>query len=85
MSCCICFEKADHYKCKVCEECKLCLECWNKINNENNTPCPICRSNLNYNDFILEMDILFDDLEYLERQEIPVLLKLVDWIEDDLI
>lgn len=79
--CCICFEKADDYiSCRVCKECKLCSECWNKINNERDTPCPICRSNLNYNDFVLELEILFGDIDWMEQQGTPVLLKLAEWL-----
>ena len=89
--CCVCLEDTDdNYDCMVCKEGRLCWTCWEKLYEESGyddsiyTPCPICKSNLNYRRLVAwNLVCLFDEgcregLEY-EGEGKPVFEKFMEW------
>jgi len=96
--CCVCLEDTDDvYDCMICKEGHLCWTCWERLYEESGyhdsiyTPCPICKSNLNYNRLVVyEFINLFDDgldgesLEYLQGDH-PVWRKFMNWRDEGLL
>ena len=96
-NCCVCLEDTDDaYCCKVCKEGNLCWDCWDRLydnsgyDNSIYTPCPICKSNLNWMILFIELSGFFEgEIDYWvgmkEHRCPPVFKKLFDWMEKGLL
>ena len=94
MSCCVCLEDTDDcYGCFVCKEGNLCWDCWDRIyvdcgwQDSIYTPCPICKSNMNWMFIYLDLCALFEDSDEIGDRwhAAPVFKKLLDWMEKGLL